>query len=136
MNPRSPESSETNLLLEHFGGQVEVRDSAELEAVLQLRYGDGFNEFWVSGALRFPYIVIAVGPEGAALHFFPADEHPGFRSVGDRSKSGSAWFRTNTPQEKLAIAASSIISFELASAVACQFMRSHARPDLVEWEEL
>lgn len=129
-------AADMKLTIEHFGGRADVKDTTELTTVLGLRFGDGFNEFWITGSRRFPHMVLAVAPEGAAMHYFPKKGHPGFRSMGNRSKTGSMAFRTNTPEQKLMVAKSSIISVQLANAAVAEFFHTHGLPPIIEWEEL
>lgn len=124
------------ITIEHFGGRVELEGEAEISEVLALRYGEGFNEFWISGAAQFPNVSLVVGTRGAALHYFPEEGHPGFRSVGNDSKTGSAAFRTNTPEEYLMVSASSVVPTPHAVAAVLAFARSSEIPPGIEWEEL
>ena len=87
------------LKVEHFGGAVEVDDSAALDRVLDARYGNDVNEYWLGGEEKYPCLAIQVRGSVACLHFFPRDGHPGFLSVGDETAAGIETFYTNTPTE-------------------------------------
>jgi hypothetical protein len=124
------------LKAEHFGGTVHIGDTEQIAELLTIRFADGFNELWISGPTPYPYLVVALAPAGAALHYFPEEDNPGWFSVGTGEAEGSVEFRTNTPQEPIEISAHAIVSVSLATKAVAEFLESDAAPGCLEWEEL
>jgi len=68
--------------ISHFGGTVECKTIEDLDIVLNMRYGLGVNEFWISHEHEIPCLAILVNNNYANLTYFSEDGHPGFQSVG------------------------------------------------------
>ena len=115
------------LKAEPFGGTVHITDSEQIAELLTIRFADGFNVLWISGPTPYPYLVLGLAPVGAALHYFPEEDHPGWFSVGTGGAEGSVEFRTNTPQEPIEISAHSVVSVSLATK-AVSDLRYESRP--------
>lgn len=124
------------LKAEHFFGASVVHTKNEVRRLLANRRTGGFDEIWLTGPTNFPNLVVAIGPPGAALHYFPEDGHPGWQSVGTPDAPGSVEFRTNTPEEKNEIAASAVVSTDMAARAMEQFLEDASLPDCVSWHEL
>lgn len=122
--------------IEHFGGTAFVDNASELERVLEVRYGPNANEFFLSDTERYPLLGILVIGDIAAIHYFPAEGHPGFLSVGDESNVGTVVFRTNTPDEELELAAACAIPIAQASQCAKEFLTASSLPSCIKWLEL
>lgn len=122
--------------VEHFGGEVDVTDAAALDDILGLRFCDGVNEYWLCGEGRYPLLAILVRGAVACLHFFPAEGHPGFVSVGDGAPGGKRVFYTNTPTEEIEVDSSAVVPFDQARQAAHAFFRSRVIPGSVHWDEL
>lgn len=122
--------------VEHFGGAVDVADSTALDRVLDARYGNEVNEFIMGGQETYPYLSILVRGSAAYLHFFPAEGHPGFASVGNASAQGDETFYVNTPTEEIWVAASAVVPFDRAREAAQEYLRTGTMPRTVRWLEL
>lgn len=53
----------------HFGGEVECKTIEDLDSVLNMRYGIGVNEFWISGEEENPCLPVLVNNNYAYLTF-------------------------------------------------------------------
>jgi len=63
---------------------IDVTTRLEIESALSKRDDAGMNSFWLShGTEEFPAINIMVNGDLAYVHYFPADRHPGYASVGN-----------------------------------------------------
>src|SRR4051812_47175526 len=69
-----------------FRCQRSAQNSDELASALTCRYAKGdksVNLFWLAhDQEEYPQLGIQMNDQLAALHYFPAAGHPGFRSVG------------------------------------------------------
>jgi hypothetical protein len=93
-------------------------DAADVEQ--ELLSGPANNELWLRpDNANFPALTILVLGAVAAIHYFPADRHPGFQSVG-----------------KLKIAIEAVISKASAVLVAKEFSNGYMLPACIEWLEL
>jgi len=75
----------------------------------------------------------------AALHYFPAVGHPGFRSVGDLAglEGGeTTTFCMDDIHEELEIINDAIVPFASAAVAAKEFFMSEEMPSSMEWFEL
>ena len=124
------------LRAEHFGGTAHIDAPEQLAELFTIRFAGEFNEFWISAATQYPHLVLAVGPAGAAIHYFPEEDHPGWLSVGASEAEGSVEFRTNTPQEPIEISASAVVPLPLATKAVAEFMEADTAPRCLKWEEL
>ena len=124
--------------IEHFGGIVDVSDGATIDGVLSQRFGDGWNEYLVSGDTRFPYLAVLVGVRGACIHYFPEEGHPGFRSVVAQSVGDElVEFRTNRITEPIEVPSDAVVPVAAARAVVAEFLQEpDVLPDCVDWLEL
>lgn len=129
-----------NMRIEDFEGAYEASDISELEMVLQKRYGPGVNGFWLShDNEKYPSVSLLVRGDLACLHYFPADSHPGFLSVGsiqELKPDESTIFFLDNPNQEQEIPNSSVISFYEAVEVAKGFFASKELPGSIEWLEL
>jgi hypothetical protein len=122
--------------VEHFGGSVEVADSAALDAVLGERHGDDANEYFLCGAEPYPLLALLVHGSVACLHYFPREDHPGFLSVGGGVAGEGRAFYTNKPTEVIEVPGDAVVSFEQARDAARDFLRDGVIPSSVRWIEL
>jgi hypothetical protein len=125
----------------HFNGTCQANDVHELETILMKRHGNGLNAFWLShGGEEFPTLSVLVKGELAVLHYMPAENDAGFRSVGNRpglKPGGTTTFslskhRADDVQELN----DAVVIFTAALAAAKQFFFSKALPGSVEWLKL
>jgi hypothetical protein len=122
--------------IEHFGGAVEIADVAALDGVLDARYGDDANEYWLYGEAEFPCLAICVRGSSAYLHFFPQADHPGFASRGEDTTDRAAIFFTNTPTETMEVSSHAVVPIDRARAAAQEFFRLGSLPCSLRWTEL
>ena len=125
--------------ISHFGGVVECKTIEELKNVLNMRYGDEVNEFWISGEEENPCLAILVNKGYATLTYFPEDGHMGFQSVGmdtDLEADGISVFYTNTPEEEMEINNDAIIPFSKALGAIIEFFETMHLPKSIEWVEM
>src|SRR5262249_40075546 len=61
----------------------EAHDEPALEAILRRRDGRGGALFWLSDEARsFPCLALRVSGDSSDIHYFPHEEHAGFRCLG------------------------------------------------------
>ena len=123
----------------HFGGTIDCPTMEILEIVLNMQFGTGVNEFWISGEEDNPCLAILVNNSYANLTYFPEDGHPGFQSVGmdtDLDLGEITVFYTNTPEEEMEINNDAVVPFEIALNAAKEFYLTSALPTCLEWTEL
>ena len=127
--------------LEHFGGVASVAGRAHLLEILQLRFGDGVNEFWASTPGRpFPVLSLALSGSWAVLHFFPEDGHPGWQSTASGElplAAQSTVFNCNGIGEVAEFPVKSVVGAADGIAAMVEFMsRPDTRPASIDWFEL
>lgn len=124
--------------IKHFGGNEYAKNISELLEILQKRYGNDVNEFWISDDTQDnPCLAILVNKELANLTYFPDEESLGFQSVGCQTNPNNEYciFYTNTPEEEIEIGIDSIIPVNIAFEAAKQFFDNRKMPDNIEWTE-
>ena len=118
----------------------DVRNPADIEAVLSKRHGTGRNGFWLSyGSEKNPAINILVKGELAYILYFPKEGHPGFASVGMLSSlepQGDTSFFPDHTNESLEIMNDAVVRFSDALRVAQEFAISPELPKSIQWSEL
>jgi hypothetical protein len=123
----------------HFGGTAECKTIEDLRKVLNMRYGDGVNEFWISGEENNPCLAVLVNKDYANLTYFPKVGHMGFQSVGMGTSlvsDGISIFYTNTPEEEIEIGNDAVVPFFKALEAVEEFFETTALPESIEWFEL
>ena len=118
--------------IKHFGGIEYANNISEFSEILQKKYGDGVNEFWITNNTQEnPCLVVLVNKEMANLTYFPDEESLGFQSVGCQTnqKNDYCIFYTNTPEEEIEIRRDSIISVDKAFEAAKKFFYKREMPD-------
>lgn len=124
--------------IKHFGGIEYANNISEFSEILQKKYGDGVNEFWITNNTQEnPCLVVLVNKEMANLTYFSDEESLGFQSVGCQTnqKNDYCIFYTNTPEEEIEIRRDSIISVDKAFEAAKKFFYKREMPDNIEWTE-
>lgn len=126
--------------IQHFGGVTYFDTMDDLVKILQIRYGDDVNEFWITNEdEENPCLAILVNKNYANVSYFPKAGHLGFQSIGnikDLSPNGYSVFYTNTPEEELEISNEMIILFEQALVAAKEFVITKEKPTSIDWYEL
>lgn len=121
----------------HFGGEVDCQTMKELDALLNIRYGTGANEYWIPRE-GYPCLAIMVNHDFAFLAFYPEDGHPGFQSVGEDTtldQKETSIFYTNTPTEEIEVWNEFVVPFSKAHEAAMEFFTALSLPVCVEWSE-
>ena len=124
--------------IKHFGGTEYANNISEFSEILQKRYGNDVNEFWITNDTQDnPCLVILVNKEMANITYFPDGESLGFQSVGCQTGQTNEYciFYTNTPEEGIEISRDSIISVNKAFEAAKKFFYKREMPDNIEWAE-
>jgi hypothetical protein len=118
----------------------EAHDEQALEAILRRRDGRGGALFWLSDEARsFPCLALRVSGDLSDIHFFPHEDHAGFRCLGnqDLPPGGTTTFvfegcdpgyGEETPNEF-------VVPFATALAVAKEFLRTKQMASWVQWFE-
>ena len=125
------------MIIEHFGGTEYASNADELCMVLNKRYGNGVNEFWISEEkMDIPCMTILVNKNLANVTYFPDSNSPGYQSVGNKKNpKDSSVFYVNTPDEEIEIFNDTIISFQDALKAAIEFFQNNQMPTCIEWTE-
>ncbi|WP_324822877.1 Imm1 family immunity protein [Sinanaerobacter sp. ZZT-01] len=125
--------------IEHFEGKNECNHVDDIEEILIRRTDKGVNEFIIRGEHEFPYMAVLVNHDYAYLHYYKADDSPGFRSIGGNinlEKEKDIIFYTNTDQEEVSIETVSVLPSSSAVQAVKQFFETCHMPKCIEWEEL
>ncbi|OUM58561.1 hypothetical protein PIROE2DRAFT_64322 [Piromyces sp. E2] len=127
------------MIIEHFGGKVEVFNIEEIEKILLIRYGNNVNEFWLTIDKKIPCLAILVNNDKATITYFIKEGHPGFQSLNKNTNNDNnkySVFYTNTPTEEIEIDNNNVISIDLVNDVVKEFYNTHQKPTCIEWMEL
>lgn len=122
--------------ISHFGGIVECKTIEDLGNVLNMRYGDGVNEFWISGKEDDPCLAVLVNKDHANITYFSEDGDIGLQSAGmdtNLDPNGMTIFYTNTPDEEIEVSNSAVIPFSKAIGVIKEFFETMDLPKSIEW---
>ena len=125
--------------IEHFGGMVECNSVEEARLVLEKRYGNGVNEFWISGENNYPYLGLLVNNELASLGYFSSNDGSIFSSVGTDTEldlGQMTVFYTNTPTEEIGVSNNMVIPIYMALMAVNEFLNTYELPVCIEWFEL
>lgn len=127
--------------IKHFGGIEIVSTLSEFESILNLRYGENANEFWITKneIEENPCLAILVKDNYANVTFFPNYDHMGFQSLSpDDSEKDDEYmvFYTNTPEEEIEVSTSMVVAWDSALEAAKEFFTTLVKPTCLEWEEL
>jgi hypothetical protein len=122
-----------------FEGEIEAHSDAELEVILERRFGDGVNGFWLAHEQEYPVISLLVNGSLATLVYFPEEFHPGFRSVGclqELTPGEMTTFYLDNPRQEQPMLNESVIHFSDALRAAKEFLHSESLPQSIKWSEL
>ena len=123
----------------HFGGTVDCTTIDELKNILNTRYGENSNNFWIARNEKYPLLTILVKDEYANLTFFPGEDSSGFLSIGnelDLAKDDFTDFYVNTPTEIISVKNNFVIPFTTALKIAEEFFITLSKPSCIDWFEL
>lgn len=126
--------------ISHFGGIDYIDTIEEMKKILNTRFGDDVNEFWITdNESENPCLVILINKAIANLTYFPEDGHPGFQSFENENgldSNGYSIFYTNTPEEEIEISNEMVVPVELALKTAKEFFESMEMPTSIKWMNL
>jgi hypothetical protein len=135
------------LIVHDFKGRHEIADRAQLESLLHKRYNGGYgelignyNEFNITHDDELsPYLAVVVRDHIGSIHYFPAEDHPGFRAIGGEPSNdpnadiefyiGDFAATITSPPEFL-------LEWDAIVSVVDAFCGSNALPQCIEWFEL
>jgi len=132
------------MIIEHFGGQVEISSIEEIEKVLTTRYGNEVNEFWltIDKDKKYPCLAILINHDKATLTYFIKEGHPGFQSINKsvikdiKENNNFSIFYTNTITEEIEIDNDNVISIDFVNSIVEEFYNTHEKPTCIDWVEL
>lgn len=119
----------------------DVHNEQSLELALASRDSRGGGVFWLEHMQdKFPKLAIRVSGDVADVHYFPTEDHPGFRVLGGKGLPEGGMTTLifdgcdpgtgeDTPNEF-------VLTLETARATAMHFFQTGKRWDGVEWCEL
>ncbi len=128
------------LYLDDFFGSHQISSVEDLTRALARRNDEQFNAFtFGADPGGYPWMMFLACGELAYVHYFPAESHAGFHSLGhlaDLDEDGLTLFRMETPEQVTEVCNYQIISSADAVAAAVQFFETGTQPACLEWEEL
>lgn len=122
----------------HFGGSKEITSAEELNSILDIRYGNGVNEFLFAGENKYPCLAIMVNGNYATATYMSDSEEGLLQSVGGKtglSFDESTVFYTGTEDQESQVWNEFVITFEKAKDVANEFLATLKLPTCIEWSE-
>ena len=126
--------------IEGHNRKWDAHDESALEDVLRFRDGVGGGLFWISDdADSFPVMAIRISGSLADVHYFPDEDHPGFRALAEPSqqRGGTTAFiyegcdpatGEETPSEF-------VLPVSTAILIAKEFHLTRTRSSAVSWFE-
>jgi hypothetical protein len=134
------DNTEDSLKVQDFRHTYQIESEGELKELLLARYEDDLNEFWMRhDESLFPGLAICVKGDLAAIHYFPAEGHPGFQSIGNIQTlpvDGVTYFATGSRTDPIEIQNSAVVESYVAVLTAVEFLTSTKLPQSIEWLEL
>ncbi len=130
---------EMTVRIQDFAAITNVNTISELEQLLQKRYCNDANSFWLShNDESKPSMSLLVKGDIAYLHYFPSESHPGFASSRNDENliDGTTIFFLDSPDQEQEILNSSVVSFAQALKAATEFFYSKNLPKSINWSEL
>jgi hypothetical protein len=125
--------------ISHFGGIAKCKTIEAVNAVLNKRYGNNANDFWISrDNSEYPILTLMVKDDCACVHYFPEDGNPGFVSIGSNvnlENDGATIFYV-TDEEEMSVANNLVIPIKLAMGAANEFFDSPEQPKCIKWFNL
>ena len=128
------------MIIQDLEHTVEDVDVSQVERVLSVRFGRGFNSFWLfHGQDDYPAINILVNGDLASMHYFVAENEAGFQSQGcltELEKGGFTEFRMAGLDEVQMMPNESVVSIADAIDAAREFAAEAQPPKSVKWLKL
>jgi len=125
--------------IEGYGIAWDANDEEGLETVLRKRDSRGGGQFWLSDAADYPCLAIRVSGDLSDIHYFPHDNHPGFRCLGgqDLPPNGCTNFVYEgcEPYAGEETENKFVVPFATALTVAKDFLRSKQMASSAQWFE-
>ena len=123
-----------------YDGIIETNNQDELVARLHSVRRGPYGVFHIQRAEAFPYISLHFNGDLAYVHYFPADDHPGYQptSMTPPNCPGDVHFLNIDGDEAGAIdmPASTVVSTESAIQAVREFAASSFLPPSIAWVEL
>ena len=116
-----------------------VQSSHELLAVLLSTDSRGGGEFWLaSPGQEFPCLAIRTSAGQADLHYFPAEQHPGFRRLADTPSQTDRLFQFEgcDPSEGELVPGEFGVLLAAALTAADHFAQQGGMHEPAKWFEL
>jgi hypothetical protein len=118
-----------------------VQDDESLDTALTWRDHLGGGIFWLTSDEQvYPALAMRVSGDLAEVHFFPRDNHPGFRCLGGRGLPERGWttlvYQGCDPASGEQTPNEFVVPFETALSVAKEFFRTKQMSETVSWFEL
>ncbi|MFX1450750.1 MAG: Imm1 family immunity protein [Promethearchaeota archaeon] len=118
-----------------------VDDEHSLDNILRTRDDMKGGEFWLADvAGEYPCLSIIIYQNLSTIHYFPKENHPGFRCLGGEGLPSGGMtifvYQGCDPRDGIEIPNKFVVPFTTALAVAKEFFRSRKLPASVQWFEL
>jgi len=123
----------------HFGGVEECDSIAKLHAVLEKRYGNNANEFWINNKQKTPCFGVMVKDEYAYIQYFPDDESAGFVGKVENNNlppEEIMIFYTNTVDEEIEVLNEMVVLFSEVEKVVIDFYNNCELSKCLNWNVL
>ena len=123
----------------HFGGTEECNSISELNTILNKRFGNNANEFWISNGEKVPCLGVMVKDNYAYIQYFPDENSAGF--VGLINDNGlpleeTMIFYTNIITEEIDIFNEMVVPFSKAEEAIIEFYNNFKLSECLKWNEL
>jgi len=124
-----------------FYKEYVVAHQNEVNHILRINYGGGYNSFWVSMENNsYPCLAILTNNNLACVHYFPEEGDSGFQSVStenlSKNTSGETEFRVDNINRPQFLNNDAVVSLREAIEVVQEFMVLPLRPTAITWREL
>ncbi|PHQ36040.1 Imm1 family immunity protein [Rhodopirellula bahusiensis] len=126
--------------IDDLSGSAETDDAAQIANRLRTIRVDRYGAFHISGDRDLPYISAHFNGDIAYIHYFTADDHPGFHPT-DMAPPGcpdDVHFLNTDGSEAGAIdmPASTLVDAETAIHAILEFAATGDMPQSIQWFEL
>lgn len=117
-------------------GHKVVESFDQLQQLLRNSRNGDFGEFWLGEKNgTFPALAIHTHGNLAYVHFFPADRHPGFQSIGEVNSGDEVIFK-QAGQGEFSMPRAFVVAIEQAYEAAAEFFTTLQLPSCIQWTEL
>jgi hypothetical protein len=126
--------------LHDFDGHTVINTEDELLArLMSVRRGD-YGAFMLSDTDDYPVLSVQLNCDIAYLHYFPAEDHPGYHPRGMTPPGCTGdfhFFQTNNCEaDSFDMPEYALVSAVTAYAAAIEFFRSPNLPESIAWFEV